>query len=65
MPGSMEQSMKGVAGSGQDKAAGVKAGSKLDRVPCRLFSFFDCHAEYAWDECVAKRDACESGASEL
>jgi hypothetical protein len=62
---SMERSEKGVAEAGQAKAGGVKAGSKLDGVPCRLFSFFDCHAEYAWDECVAKRDACESGSSEL
>ena len=54
------------AGAGAGKTGKVTGSSKLDGVPCRLFSFFDCHAQHPWDECVAKRDACDgSGSSEL
>lgn len=60
-----ERSKPRVAGldAGAKRAGEVTGNSKLDGVPCRLFSFFDCHAEHAWDECVAKRDACEDGSS--
>lgn len=52
----------GARGGGGGRGGGRAPAKErsLDQVPCRLFSFFDCHATHSWDECVTKRDSCGS-----
>jgi hypothetical protein len=47
---------KGGAGPG----VGGGEGGGLANVECVSFSFFDCSAsaDFTWEQCVAKRDAC-------
>eukprot|EP00281_Chroomonas_sp_CCMP1168_P007373 CAMPEP_0206261334 /NCGR_PEP_ID=MMETSP0047_2-20121206/27594_1 /ASSEMBLY_ACC=CAM_ASM_000192 /TAXON_ID=195065 /ORGANISM="Chroomonas mesostigmatica_cf, Strain CCMP1168" /LENGTH=474 /DNA_ID=CAMNT_0053688531 /DNA_START=110 /DNA_END=1535 /DNA_ORIENTATION=- len=52
------QRVPATAQAGGGVGGGARPTSPLHGIPCRVFSFFDCHAEYSWDDCVAKRDEC-------
>jgi len=51
-------------GEGDKGGAGPEVGGgeggELANVECGSFSFFDCSgsADFTWEQCVAKRDAC-------
>ncbi len=54
----------GTRGEGEKGGAGPGGGGSeeggLENLECGSFSFFDCSAsaDFTWEQCVAKRDAC-------